>query len=271
MAALPQRAPVAPGSAPGVATWGGTPPAQQPTQPAPGRFTPYTQGMTTGMPAQAPIPLSQQTQAQQMTRPGAPNAAANPITNAPPGEAFGPGYGETYGKEHIGAYDKPTDFETFAQQQLQGNNPYYDRLRQQGMDAINQQMIARGHGNSGGALAALGNFQGALGAAQFNDMANLLSNASNMGLNRVGAGMSAASGIQGLQQQRNQQQFNQASDIAHLGAGLYGGFYGQGGQFSGDAAMAGINAGANASQLKGQGQQAYQNQIYGLAPLVFGG
>ena len=177
---------------------------------------------------------------------------------APPGEGAGPGFGETYGKEHIGQYDQPTMLENFAQQQMNGNNPYYDRLRQQQSDAINQQMAARGHYNSGGALAALGNADAALYADQFANMGNLVGQASNLGLNRLGAGMSAAGNIQGMQQQRTGQQFGEASDIAHLGAGLYGGFYGQGGQFSGDAAMSGINAGANAAALAAQGQQARQ-------------
>lgn len=179
--------------------------------------------------------------------------------NAPPGEGYGPGFGEQYGKSHIGQYDQPTSLETFAQQQLNGTNPYYDRLRSQGMDAINQQMIARGHGNSGGALASLGNFAGALGAAQFNDMGSLLGSAGSMGLNRMNQGQNVANSVQGMQQQRTGQQWGQLSDMAHLGAGLTGGFYGQGGQMSGDAAMSGINAGANAAQLQGQGQSALPN------------
>lgn len=188
---------------------------------------------------------------------------------APPGEGYGPGFGEQYGKEHIGQYDQPTMLEQFAQQQMDGNNPYYDRMRQQGEDRINQQMAARGHYNSGGALSALGNFDAGLYADQFAGMGQLAGQASNLQLNRQGQGFQQASGIQGLQQQRTGQQFGEASDVAHLGAGLYGGFYGQGGKFSGDAAMAGINAGANAANLGAQGTQAGQNFIWDAAKGAF--
>jgi hypothetical protein len=187
-----------------------------------------------------------------------------PVNNAPPGEGFGPQFGEQYGMSHVGQYDQPTMLETFAQQQMNGNNPYYDRLRQQGMDAINQQMAARGHFNSGGALSSLGNFAGALGAAQFQDMGNLLGSASSMGLNRMGQGNTMAAGVQQLQQNRIQGQWGNLSDLAHLGAGNVGGFYGQGGQMSGDAAMSGINAGANAAGLTGQGQRATTNTAFDL-------
>jgi hypothetical protein len=212
-------------------------------------------------PAMSTLPSPHAPSIQPQTAPpmAPPPAAAAPPSNAPPGEMYGPQFGETYGKSHIGQYDKPTMLEDFAQSQMNGNNPYYDRLRQQGMDQINQQMVARGHGNSGGAMAALGNFQGALGAAQFKDMADLAGGASGIGLQRQGQGNQMATGIQGLQQQRMGQQFGELSDLAHLGAGTTGGFFGQGGQLSGDAAMAGINAGTNASQLEGQGKNGLVN------------
>lgn len=186
----------------------------------------------------------------------------NQPASAPAGEGYGPGVGEQYGASHLGQYDTPTALETFAQQQMNGDNPYYARLQQQGDAAINQQMAARGHYNSGGALSALGNYNGALGAAQFQDMGNLLGQAGTMGLNREGQGQGVANSVQAQQQGRIQQQFGDLSDIAHLGAGNVGGFYGQGGQLSGDAAMAGINAGVNAAQLKGQGQTSQANLAY---------
>jgi hypothetical protein len=236
----------------------------QPSSPWTGQLNQMSQGMTTGMPTQN---YGVSPGAQYM--PGRMQATADATAKAalPPGEGFGPGFGETYGKEHIGQYDQPTQLEQFAQQQMNGNNPYYARLKQQGMDAINQQMAARGHYNSGGALSALGNYGGAIDASQFKDMADLVGNASGLGLSRQNAGMNAASGIQGLQQGRIGQQFSQASDLAHLGAGTVGGFFGQGGQQSGDAAMAGINAGANSAQLAGQGQNALPNAVLGY----FGG
>lgn len=216
-----------------------------------------------GTPTGAPMPTQAPTQ-----QPAA--ATGTPATsNTAAGEGYGPGFGEKYGMSHVGQYDQPTLLEQFAQQQLNGNNPYYDRLRQQGMDALNQQMAARGHYNSGGALSALGNFSGALGAAQFQDMGNLLGSAGSQGLQRMGQGQTVANNVQQLQLNRLGQQSGMLSDLAHLGAGTVGGFYGQGGSLSGDAAMAGINAGANAAGLTGQGQQAFTNTGIGLGKALF--
>lgn len=199
---------------------------------------------------------------------GTPGAGFEP-PQAPPGEGFGPGFGETYGKEHIGFYDKPTMLETFAQQQMDGNNPYFDRLRSEQAARINQQAASRGHFNSGGAMSALGNADAALTAAQFADMGNLLGSASNMAMNRTGQGFNQASSIQNLQRDRLGQQFNQLSDIAHLGAGLVGGFTTTGGQLSGDAAMTGLNAGVNGDQLDAQGTQAGQNFVWDAVKGMF--
>lgn len=194
-----------------------------------------------------------------------------PPTEQPPGEMYGPGFGEQYGKDHVGQYDQKTPFEIFAEQQLNGNNPYYDRMRQQGEAGINSQLNARGHYNSGGAFQALGNFDAGLYADQFANMGNLLSGAASTGLQREGQGWNMAQGIQGLQQGRTGQQFSQLSDLSHLGAGINGQYYNQGGQFSGDAAMVGINAGANASGLQGQGQRGIQNFVYDVGKgLAFG-
>jgi hypothetical protein len=201
-------------------------------------------------------------------------AANNPGNTGPqaPGALSGPGFGETYGQSSMGAYEQPSMLEQFAQQQMNGDNPYYQRLQQQQADAINQQMAARGHYNSGGALAALGNASAALNADQFANMGQLVGNASSMGLQRQQQGFQQAAGVQQLQQNRLQNQFGDAAQIAGLGAGLYGGFYGQGGAQSGDAGMAGINAGANAAGLTGQGQQAFSNTVFsGLRGFLGGG
>lgn len=262
------------GPAPGVApgSFAGQPPGSAPMQPPPTNSNRgFAGAMGTGG-ITSPIPQASPYNPQNFVRPygevsnitNAPPPPQAPPPQAPPGEGYGPGFGETYGQQHIGQYDQPTALETFANQQLNGNNPYYDRLRQQQSDAINQQMAARGHYNSGGALSALGNADAALYAQQFQDMGNLLGQASNLGLNRLNAGMGQAGNIQGLTQQRLGQQFGEASDLAHLGAGLYGQFYGQGGQQSGDAAMAGINAGANAAGLAAQGQAGRGNTLTDL-------
>jgi hypothetical protein len=223
-----------------------------------------SQGQPTGSvyaPTAAPPPPPTQPAASTAPTPAyqpAPPPAAPGATQAP-GEFSGPGFGEQYGMSHVGQYDTPTALETFAQQQLQGNNPYYDTLRTQGDAAINAQLAARGEYNSDGALSALGNFNAQTYADQFANMGNLLGSAGNMQLQREGQGQNVANSVQAQQAQRGQNQFNNLLGIAGLGSQNTGKFYDMGMTQSGDAAMGGTNAGANAAQLTGQGQNALPN------------
>lgn len=258
-----------------TATFAGTPPAGPPTtKPPTGPAMTYGAtggGMAFNVPA-SPY-ANNQTPASALA-PGTPGFSGGAV-GTPPGKSVGPlngpGLGETYGQSHLGGYDTPTALENFANQQLAGDNPYYQRLMQQQNDTINQQMAARGNYNSGGALTALGNADAALNAQQFKDMGDLLGQSSALGLNRLGAGINAAEGIQNQQDNRLQQQFNNEMGISQLASGLYGGFYGQGGAQSGDAAMAGINAGANAASLAGQQTNTQSNYAMQLFKMMMGG
>ncbi len=184
---------------------------------------------------------------------------------------------------------QPGAAEQFYQQaQNTQTDPYYQRLQQQGNDALNQQMAARGSYNSGGALAALGNFNSGLAAQQYSQMGQLALNAQNGQQQRVGlsgqlaqtadAGdlsrLNSLFGVAGQAQGANQNQINsmlsQQMGIDNGASGLVGGFYGNGGQLSGQALTDAINAMIQSGQASAQGQQAQQGQMMGLASLGLG-
>jgi len=79
-------------------------------------------------------------------------------------------------------------------------------------------------------------------------------------LARLNSQFAAAQSAQAAAQTRENNMFGQQFSIDQLNAMLYGGFYGQGGQLSGAAGQAGINAQANAAGLTGQGQNASAQQ-----------
>ncbi len=181
---------------------------------------------------------------------------------------------------------QPGAAEQFYQQaQNTATDPYYQRLQQQGQDALNQQMAARGSYNSGGALAALGNFDSGLAAQQYSQMGQLAQNAQNGQGARVGlsgllaqqadAGdisrLNSLFGVAGQAQGANQNQINsmlsQQMGIDNNASGLVGGFYGNGGQLSGQSLSDAINAMVQAGQAQAQGQQARQSGLMGILGL----
>lgn len=236
---------------------GATDPAAQPNPTA--RWNPYSYDAFGTRRLKPPTPPT-----------APPPPPAGPTGPGKPGEGFGPGFGESYGSSHIGQYDTPSALETFAQQQMDGNNPYYARLRQQGMDAINQQMAARGHYNSGGALSALGNYSAAVDADQFANMGKLLGDASNLSLNRHQLGFDQAKTIEQLQLDRMQKEFDKASALAALGVSAYENFYRTAGDQSGDAAFGAVNAGADADKASGQADSSRVNSAFDILKAVYG-
>lgn len=185
---------------------------------------------------------------------------------------------------------QPGAAEQFYQQaQNTATDPYYQRLQQQGNDALNQQMAARGSYNSGGALAALGNFNSGLAAQQYSQMGQLAQNAQNGQQQRVGlsgqlsqtadAGdlsrLNSFFGVAGQAQGANQNGINnelsQQMGISNMGSGLVGGFYGNGGQLSGQSYSDYLNGLIQSKQAQAQGQQAQQGQLMGLLGLGLGG
>ena len=96
-------------------------------------------------------------------------------------------------------------------------------------------------------------------------LGTLANAADTTNLNYLNNMFNTAGNVQGAEQQRLNSMLDQLYRENALQAGLTGGFYQNGGQFSGDAATAGINAGANAAQLAGQGQN-----VQGGFPLQIG-
>lgn len=183
---------------------------------------------------------------------------------------------------------QPGQAEQFYQQaQNTATDPYYQRLRQQGQDALNQQMAARGSYNSGGALAALGNFDSGLAAQQYSQMGQLANQAQQEQLARTGLSGQLANtadqndlsrlnslfGVAGQAQGANQSGINnmlsQQMGISNMNSGLVGGFYGNGGQLSGQSATDAINALIQAGQASAQGQQARQGGLQAVLPFLF--
>jgi hypothetical protein len=98
-----------------------------------------------------------------------------------------------------------------------------------------------------------------------------LANTADQGdLSRLNSMFGVAGQAQGANQSGINSMLAQQMGIDNMGSGLVGGFYGQGGQLSGNATTDSINAMIQAAQAQAQGQQASQGQMMGLAGLAFG-
>lgn len=139
----------------------------------------------------------------------------------------------------------PGALEQFAASSLAGSNPYYERLGQQGRAAIDQSAASRGAYGAGGSLAALGNYQGALDAANFQNQGQLQGSAQAAQQARLGLGgqlsqyadssaLARGNALQGLAQ-------NQTSNRLQSTA--------LGGQLSSAADTSALNQGNALSQL----------------------
>jgi hypothetical protein len=91
-----------------------------------------------------------------------------------------------------GALQGPGQYEQFVTADINGTNPAYERTRQQGIAGINQEMARRGNFNSGGAMTAIGNYTGALDAADYENRANRAKSAQGMELSRIAQGTQSA-------------------------------------------------------------------------------
>jgi hypothetical protein len=99
---------------------------------------------------------------------------------------------QRYAGTQLGVLAGPGMHEAFAGSALAGNNPWLDRIEQQGMAKINQEMARRGHFRSGGAETALGNFGGQMAGEKFRYLGDLTKSGQQLQLQRVGAGQGLA-------------------------------------------------------------------------------
>jgi hypothetical protein len=84
-------------------------------------------------------------------------------------------------------------YEQFVTADITGNNPLAQRMTDQGLARINQEMARRGGFKSGGADTAIGNFLGEMQAQDYQNRAQRAQSAQQMQLSRIGAGQSLAS------------------------------------------------------------------------------
>lgn len=109
----------------------------------------------------------------------------------------------------------PGALEQFAATSLAGDNPYYARLAKQGRDAINQEAIARGAYGADGTLAALGNYQAATDAQNYQAQAQLQQAAQAAQQARLGLGGS-------LSQAADSSALNQGNALSSLYQNMFG-------------------------------------------------
>lgn len=147
-----------------------------------------------------------------------------------------------------GQYQQPGALEQYYQNTMNGADPYFNRVMQQGQGAINSQMAARGGLNSGAALAAQGNFTSGLEAQMYQNRGQMAQAAEAAQLGRLG-------GLSGLAGQQ---------------AGLIQSAYGLGGQMYGNEMGNSINALNQGAQFRGQGQNAGVQMVYDLGKAALG-
>lgn len=112
------------------------------------------------------------------------------------------GYAQDFAGSQLDALRGPSLFENQAEAAFSGNDPLHDRIAQRGRDAINQEMIARGKYNSGGAEMALGNYQAESDAQLYQKKLDLARQAGEAQRQRIGAGQSLAGAASGEALQR---------------------------------------------------------------------
>ena len=111
-------------------------------------------------------------------------------------------YGEAtnvggFAGRQLGSLEGPGMGESRVTQALGGDDPLLARIRQRGMDAMNQQAIARGHYDSGGAMTALGNYNAELDAQNYDKLNQLALAGQTAQQSRIGAGQALAQGASG--------------------------------------------------------------------------
>jgi len=72
-----------------------------------------------------------------------------------------------FAERQLPGMEREGDFEQFARSAIAGDNPAIARAREQGMEALNQQLASRGRFNSGAAGFTLGNFASDMAAKEW--------------------------------------------------------------------------------------------------------
>lgn len=112
------------------------------------------------------------------------------------------GYSQDFAGSQLGGLKDPSLFERQAEAAFSGNDPLLDRVTARGRDAINQDMIAKGKFMSGGADAAIGNYQAEMDAQMYQKKLDLARQSGEAQRQRIGAGQSLAGAASGEALQR---------------------------------------------------------------------
>jgi hypothetical protein len=96
-----------------------------------------------------------------------------------------PEYVRQFGGRQAAGLEQPGMYEQFVQSTVAGYNPALERLREQGMRQMNQQLAARGMGASTTAGEALAEYNAALDAAEFARRAEMVKGAQETQLARL--------------------------------------------------------------------------------------
>lgn len=157
-------------------------------------------------------------------------------------------------------------------QRLQGGMNASNMVDQNNMQQVMNQFQMANTGNNQDLQRAQFQFQmgqgmDAANLARYGMMGQLGNQADQNQMNQLVNYMNAANQSQQSQQGRLQNAMSARQGIDQTMAQLYGGFYGQGGQLSGQSFSDMMNAMANSAQLRSQGQAAGQQQLFDWASL----
>lgn len=122
---------------------------------------------------------------------------------------------EQYAARQLPGMERQGLGEQFFSSAMQGNNPYLQRIEDQNMARLNQEMARRGHFDSGGANAAIGNLLAASGAEKFKALNEMATGAQQLGMQRTQLG-------QGLAQSSDTGRLARGQAIQSSGGSLQG-------------------------------------------------
>jgi hypothetical protein len=151
-------------------------------------------------------------------------------------------YSQMYGPGGEGA--GPGALESYYMRTAAGQDPYFNRILEQGRAGLTSQMSQAGGVGSGARLAALGNLTSGLQAQMYRERGQM------------------AAAAQAAQQARLGQQFGAQAGLSGAQAGLIGDFYGRAGQLYGQGMESAIGARAHGRMYGTQAGMARQQAIW---------
>lgn len=219
-----------------------------------------TNAPTPGVPDNTGLsPTSAATTTPTSTAPG-----STPDSAPTPGVLSGPGYGESWYQQNGNNLSGPSNSQSLYDEGVSATNPYY----QHAMDVTNQSIdlaeAARGEGNSGAALAEIGNADATLSGQQALAQENLAGQADTSNTSQFTAGSNAANNAETQTNNRVNGAASAYTNLSNDQANMVDNFFqmAESGQLQ--ANMAGIEAQLAASGVDAATQQAIINDLSSL-------